>query len=97
MSGREGKSLVGEAAALVGGFAATMVARKVLNVVWVAASGKSAPDDPSDPRVSTGEAVTFAVLSGATVAVARLLVQRRANTSSAAKADRVRARSAAPA
>jgi hypothetical protein len=92
MLGREGNSLVGEATFLVGGFLATMVARKVINVVWVAASGKAVPDDPGDPKVSTGEAVAFAVLTGALVGVAKLLVQRKANT---VKANRVRARAAA--
>jgi len=71
--------LFAEAVLAVGGMAAAMVARRVVNVVWVATSGKAAPEDPGDPRVSTGEAVTFAMATGALVGVARLLVQRKAN------------------
>jgi subtilisin family serine protease len=68
-----------ETAFVIGGLAAALVARRVVNVVWVAASGKPVPTDPGDPRVSTGEAVAFAMATGALVGVARLLVQRKAN------------------
>ena len=68
-----------DAVIVLGGIAAALVARRAVNVVWVAASGRPVPDDPSDPRVSTGEAVAFATATSALVAVARLLVQRKAN------------------
>ena len=71
--------LLAEAAFVVGGILAAMVARRAVNVVWVAASGKAAPEDPGDPRVSTTEAVAFTMATGALVGVARLLVQRKAN------------------
>ena len=63
---------------VVGGMAAAAVARKVVNVVWVAATGRRVPADVNDPGVSTGEAVAFAVASAATVGTAKLLVARRA-------------------
>ena len=71
---------------VLGGLAAAMLARRVVNVVWVAASGKPVPEDPGDPRVSTGEAVAFAMATGALVGVARLLVQRKANALKARRA-----------
>ena len=80
MAGREANPFVSEAVFAIGGIAAAMVARRFVNVVWVAASGKAVPADPADPRVSTTEAVTFAMATGALVGVARLLVQRKANS-----------------
>jgi hypothetical protein len=79
MAEREGNPFVSEALFLLGGVAASIVARKVVNVVWVAATGKEAPTDPSDPRVATGEAVTFAVTSAVVIGVIQLLVRRKAN------------------
>ncbi len=79
MAGRDTNPFVSEAAFVIGGIAAAMIARRFVNIVWVAASGKAVPDDPADPRVSTAEAVTFAMATGALVGVARLLVQRKAN------------------
>jgi hypothetical protein len=79
MAGRDTNPFVSEAVFAIGGIAAAMVARRFVNVVWVAASGKAVPADPADPRVSTTEAVTFAMATGALVGVARLLVQRKAN------------------
>jgi Protein of unknown function (DUF4235) len=76
-----------DAAIVVAGVVAAMVARRLVNVVWVATSGRPVPDDPADPRVSTGEAVTFAVATGALVGVARLLVQRKANALKAQRAS----------
>lgn len=64
---------------VVGGLAAAALARKVVNVVWVAATGRRVPADVNDPSVSTGEAVAFAVASAATVGTAKLLVARRAS------------------
>ena len=78
---------VSDTAVVVIGLAAALVARRLVNVVWVAASGRAVPDDPADPRVSTGEAVAFAVVTGALVGVARLLVQRKANELKAKRAS----------
>ncbi len=62
---------------IVGGLAAAAVARKIIQMTWVAATGKRPPEDPADPHVSTKDAVTFAVLSAAAMGAARLLVTRR--------------------
>lgn len=64
---------------MVGGLAAAAAARKVVNVVWVAATGRRVPEDPGDPGVSTGEAVAFAAATAATVGAAKLMVARKAN------------------
>lgn len=57
--------------------AATM-AKKGLNTGWKAATGKNPPENPADPDVEIWEAVTWAVVSGVAVGVARMLAQRRA-------------------
>ena len=79
MAGRDTNPFVSEAVFAIGGIAAARVARRFVNIVWVAAAGKAVPADPADPRVSTAEAVTFAMATGALVGVARRLVQRKAN------------------
>lgn len=57
---------------------ATLAARKVVNATWRIGAKKSPPTDPADPEVQLREAMVFAVLSGAAVAVAKLLVTRKA-------------------
>ncbi len=78
MAGR-GTNLGAQAVLVVGGLAAAAAARKVVNVVWVAVTGRRVPEDPNDPSISTGEAVAFAVASAATVGTAKLLVARKAS------------------
>ena len=64
---------------MVGGLAAAAAAHKVVNVVWVAVTGRRVPEDPNNPEVSTHEALAFAVASAATVGAAKVLVARKAN------------------
>ena len=78
MAGRE-SNLGSQAVLMIGGLVAAAVARKVVPIVWVAATGKPVVDDPSDPDVETRDAVVYAVLTGVAVAVGRTLVSRRAN------------------
>jgi len=63
---------------LVSALAAATVAKKAIDTGWRAATGKHPPENPADPDVGMGEAVTWAVVSGTFVAVARMLAQRRA-------------------
>ena len=63
---------------LVAGLGAAALTRKLLDRSWRAASGKNPPENPADPDVSFGEAVLWASLTGAMVALARMLAQRRA-------------------
>ena len=59
---------------LVAGLGAAAVARKVLDRSWRAAAGRQPPENPADPDVSIGEAVLWAGVTGAFVALARMLV-----------------------
>jgi len=63
---------------LVTGLGAAAVTRKLLDRSWKAAAGKNPPENPADPDVSIGEAVMWASVTGAAVALARMLAQRRA-------------------
>lgn len=63
---------------LVAGVGAAALSRKVLDRSWRVASGKNPPDNPADPDVSVTEAVLWASLTGAVVALARMAAQRRA-------------------
>ena len=58
--------------------AAGTVMRKVIERVWERAVGKAPPDEPESPTVHWAEAVGWAVVSGTSVAVARLLATRKA-------------------
>lgn len=63
---------------LVAGIGAATVTRKALNKSWQAASGRQPPQNPADPDVGLAEAVVWASLTGAAIALARMLAQRRA-------------------
>jgi len=63
---------------LVAGLGAAAVTRKLLDRSWKAAAGKNPPENPADPDVSFGEAVLWASITGAAVALARMVAQRRA-------------------
>jgi hypothetical protein len=68
-----------QAVLMVGGVIAAALARKVVPIIWVAATGKPAVDDPSDPEVETRDAILYAVLTGVAVSIGRTLVSRRAS------------------
>jgi hypothetical protein len=63
---------------LVAVLAAAAVTKKVLNTSWTAATGKTPPANPADPDVDVREAVTWAVVSGALIGLARMAAARRA-------------------
>jgi len=63
---------------LVAGLGAAAVTRKLLDHSWKAAAGKNPPENPADPDVRIGEAVVWAAVTGAAVALARMVAQRRA-------------------
>lgn len=50
--------------------------RKVLRLAWMKAKGTEPPSNPEDPDAALGEAIVWAVLLGAAVAVARILAIR---------------------
>jgi len=71
-------SKVWTAFSLVSALGAAAVAKKALDKSWQVATGKKPPENPADPDVDLWEAVTWAVIMGAFVGVARMLAQRRA-------------------
>ena len=60
------------------GIFAAIFARKAIASTWKVATSKEPPANPADPDVSMGEAVAWAVFSGALIQVARMLASRRA-------------------
>ena len=65
---------------VVAALGAAQVAKRGINTGWKAATGKNPPENPADPDVEIWEAVTWAVVSGVFIGVARMLAQRKAAT-----------------
>ena len=63
---------------LVSALGAAALARKALDKSWQIGTGKRPPDNPADPDVEVWEAVAWAAITGAFVALARMFAQRRA-------------------
>jgi Protein of unknown function (DUF4235) len=63
---------------LVSALIGAALAKKALDTGWKAATGKHPPENPADPDVGFGEAVLWASITGAAVALARMVAQRRA-------------------
>lgn len=63
---------------LAAALGAAAMARKGLDKGWQVATGKKPPENPADPDVQLWEAVTWAAVTGAFVALARMFAQRRA-------------------
>ncbi|MGC1207511.1 MAG: DUF4235 domain-containing protein [Ornithinimicrobium sp.] len=59
---------------------ASIVARKVTDGSWKFFRGDEAPKNPEDPDNGWGEAIAFALLSGAIVGLTRMLANRQAAT-----------------
>lgn len=57
---------------------AAAVTRKALDKSWKLATGKKPPENPADPDVEIWEAAMWAAVTGAFVALARMMAQRRA-------------------
>jgi hypothetical protein len=72
-NGKVAYKLMATVASVFGAYAA----RKLLQLVWKSATGKQPPANPEHPEVHWGEAVGWAVVSGAFIGVARMLAQRR--------------------
>jgi hypothetical protein len=73
--GSGGNKLVGG----VVGFIAAFGARKILVFAWKQITGKEPPEHPEDPQVDLGEALTWAILLGVGVQIARMLALRAAS------------------
>jgi hypothetical protein len=64
--------------ALASTVGAGIAARKAMTTSWKVATGKEPPENPADPDVSIGEALAWAMVSGLTIGVARMLASRKA-------------------
>jgi hypothetical protein len=69
------------------GFAAAFGARKMLIFAWKRITGKEPPEHPEDPQVALGEALSWALVLGVGVQVARMLALRAASKRIAGPAD----------
>jgi hypothetical protein len=68
------RKIVTAVAAILAG----MAANRILSSSWTAATGRPAPTDAEHPDTDLKEAILFAVVSGAIVALARLVAVRGA-------------------
>ncbi|GAA5163891.1 DUF4235 domain-containing protein [Ornithinimicrobium tianjinense] len=57
---------------------ASIIAKKTTDGTWKIVTGRNVPNNPDDPEVDLKEAIAFAVLSGALIALSRMLVNRQA-------------------
>jgi len=69
---------VWRAVGLASGVAAGMATRWLLVKVWTSVDGEEPPGNPAAPGTSWPAALTWALASGAALAVARLVAQRGA-------------------
>jgi Protein of unknown function (DUF4235) len=69
----------GKAAASLAAFAAAYGTRRLVAAAWQQVTGKAPPADPHDQQVTIGEALTWAVLTGAAIEAARVVAIRLAS------------------
>lgn len=55
-----------------------IAAKKIMTAAWTKGTGRPPPANPESPDTSWGEALVWAVASGALVGVARMLAARKA-------------------
>ncbi len=72
--------------AVSAGLAGTL-ARKLLAGVWQAVAGRPAPNDPEHPETELREAIVYAAISGALIALARLFAVRAVAALNARKSE----------
>ena len=76
----EGGSKVWSAFSVASALMAAALAKKAIDKTWTIATGKNPPENPADPDVDVWEAVSWALVSGMAVGLARMLAQRRATS-----------------
>jgi hypothetical protein len=78
MSDKSDKKASGGSKVISGvvGIVTAFVARKILIFGWTKITGKEPPEHPEDPQVALGEALTWGILVGVGVQVARMLALR---------------------
>jgi len=62
----------------IAGVAAGFVAKQVIKRSWEKATGEEAPDSADDPRLTWGQALAFAAISGVVMEVIRTSAARGA-------------------
>ncbi len=72
------EKVVWRAVGIVSGLVAVTVTRKVLTTVWKQVEGDDPPTNPGQPGTNWAEALTWAIASGAALAVSSLLARRGA-------------------
>lgn len=72
-TGKTGYKAMAAIAAVIG----ALIARKSLTLAWKIATGKEPPANPEHPTVTWPEAVSWAVVSGAVIGLARLFAQKK--------------------
>jgi Protein of unknown function (DUF4235) len=75
-----------QAVGIMAGLAAGFATRKLVTAGWKKVTGKEPPSDPRDPRVSIGEALSWAIVLGVAMETARL-VAIRVTTKQLARAE----------
>lgn len=78
----KGTDYVGKAINAMAAAAAAFIARRAIVFAWTKVTGKKPPEAAEDQKVAIGEAVAWAVLTGAGVGVARVLAVRLASRQS---------------
>lgn len=78
-------SLATTGAAIGGG----IMAKKVIEKAWALVTDGTVPDNPEDPEVNWGEAIAFALVSGAVVQLARVMVNHKSTQAYAKKKGRL--------
>ena len=76
MAGDSSGGRVDQALKHAAGMAAAAVAYKGLQVVWKQATGKESPLGPDDQQAPLGRAIAWALVMGAAVTTARMIVMR---------------------
>jgi hypothetical protein len=75
--GSLGYKVMAAVAAMGGAF----LARKSLTLAWRTLTGKEPPANPEHPTVTWPEALSWAVVSGAVIGLARLIAQKQVASS----------------
>jgi hypothetical protein len=75
---QQDNSKVWGAFSMVAALLAATAAKKGLNASWKMATGKEPPANSADTDVALSEALTWAAVSGTSIAVVRMLATRRA-------------------
>ena len=65
-----------KAMAAIAALGAAWIARKVITFGWKQVTGREPPGDPEDPHVGVAEALTWAVILGASIEGARIMAMR---------------------